>query len=124
MRYSRFACVGGALFAFAGCVITTPTPGPVPGYPTAPVPAPAPTVLDAVSREVARNAINAEISKRYPGINVAPYTNCVVNNASSDELIGIAQAARGNSVDLSQRITTIVTRPTTTQCIASAAQTT
>lgn len=120
MRYSWFACTGLALFALAGCVITTPTPAPVPGYPAPPPPLP--TVLDPDSREVARNAINVEMQKNLQGVYIVPYTNCVMNNASTDELLGIAQASRAAAPDLNERVAAIVKRPATGQCIAGVAR--
>lgn len=119
MRFTSFAGLGIAALALAGCVATTPMPGTAPTGPAGPA---TPTVLDAASRQVARNVINTEMQKRLPGANTAPYTDCVVNNATTAELIDIAQASRAGIGGTADSVASIVSRPATTQCIAAAAQ--
>ncbi|SEN40237.1 hypothetical protein SAMN04489859_100647 [Paracoccus alcaliphilus] len=119
MRITSFAGLGIAALALAGCVATTPMPGTAPIGQTTPQ---TPTVLDAASRQVARNVINTEMQKRLPGANTAPYTDCVVNNATTAELIDIAQATRAGIGGTADSVASIVSRPATTQCIAAAAQ--
>lgn len=121
MRQFRLPLLlSAAALAVTACVPITPMPGQAPG-PITTAPAPAPTVLDAASRAVARTAINAEMSKRLPGANVAPYTDCVINNATTAELIDIAQMANAGVSGAGDSVAAIVTRPATTQCIAAAA---
>lgn len=119
MRLNTYAAIGISALALAGCVATTPMPGTAPGQPSTPT---TPTVLDAASRQVARNVINSEMEKRLPGANVAPYTDCVVNNATTAELIDIAQATRAGIGGTADSVASIVSRPATTQCIATAAR--
>ena len=121
MRFTSFAGFGLAAAVLAGCVAPAPMPGAGPGMPGATMPA-TPTVLDAASRQIARNVINGEMQKRLPGVNVAPYTDCVVNNATTAELIDIAQQTRAGVVGTADSVAAIVSRPATTQCIASAAR--
>jgi len=99
-----------AALALSGCVVQNP--GPVPA-PLPPVVAPAP---DA-ARSNARVVVNREMARRLPGANVAPYTDCVMQNATSAELATIADSA----TSASGTVASIVSRPTTTQCIAGAA---
>lgn len=120
----RLISLGGLTIAavvLAGCVVQNPPTGTVPATPGA-VPAAPTTMLDAASRQVARNVINSEMQKRLPGVNVAPYSDCVINNASTAELIDLAQASRAGVAGTADSVATIVSRPATTQCIASAAQ--
>lgn len=119
MRFMTYTGLSVAALVLTGCVATSPMPGTVP---TSPVPT-TPTVLDNASRQIARNVINSEMEKRLPGANVAPYTDCVINNATTAELIDIAQASRAGIGGTANSVATIVSRPGTTQCIASAAQT-
>lgn len=119
MRFNLVAACGTAALLLAGCVAPLPTAGPIPTTPAAPV---APTTLDGASRALARSTINAEMEKRLPGVNVAPYTDCVVNNATTAELIDIAQMARAGATGAADSVASIVSRPGTTQCIASAAR--
>lgn len=120
MRFTSLAGLGVVALALAGCVAVTPVPGPaVPGAPTT---TPTPTILDAASRQIARNVVNTEMQKRLPGVNVAPYTDCVINNATTAELIDIAQMTRAGVAGTADSVASIVSRPATTQCIAAAAR--
>ena len=82
-----------------------------------------PATLDAASRQIARNVINTEMQKRLPGANVAPYTDCVINNASMAELSDIAARGVTDTGTAASSVATIVQRPDTTQCIAKVAAT-
>ncbi|WP_313351386.1 hypothetical protein [Paracoccus sp. (in: a-proteobacteria)] len=100
-----------ATLALSGCVVQNPGMAPV-------APLPQVTAPDAAIQSSARVVVNREMAKRLPGANVAPYTDCVMQNATTVELTGIANsdaAAAGNAV------AAIVGRPATTQCIAGAA---
>ncbi|WP_304615658.1 hypothetical protein [Paracoccus sp. (in: a-proteobacteria)] len=120
MRLKLIAAFGLSAAVLAGCVAPVPVPGPA--LPQAPVAAPAPTTLDAASRQVARNTIQNEIQNRFQGVDVAPWTDCVMNNATTAELIDIAQMSNAGSSGVSQSVAAIVSRPATTQCIAAAAR--
>lgn len=122
MRFNLIAAFGLSAVTLAGCVAPVPVAGPA--VPSAPVTtAPTPTVLDAASRQLARTVVNGEMQRRLPGVNVAPYTDCVVNNATTAELIDIAQMSRSGASGTADSVASIVSRPATTQCIAAAART-
>ncbi|MCT4332157.1 hypothetical protein MU516_04645 [Paracoccus sp. YLB-12] len=118
MRFNLTAVFAAGTLALAGCVAPMPTTAPVPTTPTTT----APTTLDAASRSLARSVVNSEMEKRLPGVNVAPYSDCVINNATTAELIDIAQMARSGTMGTADSVASIVSRPATTQCIANAAQ--
>lgn len=120
MRFQIPAAIGLAALAMTGCVAPMPPAATVPATPGVMTPA-APTVLDAASREVARGAIGAQMAQRLQGVDVTPYTNCVMNNATTAELIDIAQASRAGAAT-ADSVAAIVSRPATTQCIAAAAR--
>lgn len=120
MRLHLIAAFGLAAATLAGCVAPVPMAGP--GVPSAPTGPATPTILDAASRQVATNVVNAEMQRRLPGVNVQPYTNCVVGNATTAELIDIAQASRAGASGTADSVASIVSRPATTQCIAAAAR--
>ncbi|MDO5529253.1 MAG: hypothetical protein Q4F71_07605 [Paracoccus sp. (in: a-proteobacteria)] len=119
--------LGAVALVLAGCVAPV-TPAAPPVAPPAPRPAPAPaptpptTTVDAAARTVARTAINREMARRLPGVNVAPYTDCVVNNASMAEIADIARAA-SNTEATANAVAAVVRRPATSQCIARVAAT-
>ena len=116
--------LGLAAALVAGCVPRVP-----PSQPTSPIPTPPPvtqpttTTLDNSTRAVARDVVNREMAKRLPGRNVAPYTDCVINNASMAELSDIAARGVTDTGTAASSVATIVQRPDTTQCIAKVAAT-
>ena len=115
MRLSLFLpmTLTTAALALSGCVVQNPgmSPAPMPMPQVAPSP-------DAAIRSSARVVINREMAKRLPGANVAPYTDCVLQNATTAELASIADSASGGA---GNAVAAIVGRPATTQCIAGAA---
>ncbi|MFH5775698.1 hypothetical protein [Paracoccus broussonetiae] len=98
--------------ALSGCVVQNPAGVPAPAPTVAP-----PVVVPDAARSNARVVVNREMARRLPGANVAPYTDCVMQNATSAELATIADSASSAS----STVAGIVSRPTTTQCIAGAA---
>lgn len=103
-----------AALALSGCVVQNPGGMPPPVV-TPPVVVPNP---DAAVRSSARVVINREMARRLPGANVAPYTDCVMQNATTAELADIAQSANASGAGA---VASVVGRPATTQCIAGAA---
>lgn len=101
-----------AALALSGCVVQNPGGMPPPAT-LPPVATPSP---DLAVRSTARLVINREMAKRLPGANVAPYTDCVIQNATTAELAGVADSANASGA-----VASIVGRPATTQCIAGAA---
>ncbi len=101
-----------AALALSGCVMQNPGMAPLPA-PLPPVAVPSP---DVAVRDSARVVVNREMAKRLPGANVAPYTDCVMQNATTAELAGIADSANASGA-----VASIVSRPATTQCISGAA---
>lgn len=97
-----------AALALSGCVVQNPGGMPPPVV-TPPVVVPNP---DAAVRSSARVVINREMAKNMPGVNVAPYTDCVVANATTAELAGIADSASPSAP-----IAEIVKRPATSACL-------
>ncbi|AUH34962.1 hypothetical protein [Paracoccus tegillarcae] len=125
MRQFRLPIITAvAALAVTACVPITPMPGqappPVTAVPAVPAP-PAPTGLDAASRAIARTTVNAELKRRYPSLNVAPLTDCIMNNATTAELVDIAQMTNAGVSGAADSVAAIVSRPATTQCIAGAA---
>lgn len=74
-------------------------------------------VADQLAREQARQFVNAEVAQRFPGVNVTPISNCVINNASAQEILTIAGGtAFGDTATASTTVGTILQRPETLQC--------
>ncbi|WP_371168215.1 succinate dehydrogenase [Aliiroseovarius sp. 2305UL8-7] len=75
---------------------------------------------DQIVRQQAKVAINAAVAQRFPGVNAEPITNCVVDNATTQEIVTIAGAAAAGTPETSSRtIIEIVQRPATLQCITN-----
>lgn len=51
-----------------------------------------PPIMQETSRNLARNAVDEAAARHLPGIPVKPYSDCVINNATSAELIQLAKA--------------------------------
>jgi len=73
---------------------------------------------DTLARDQARNVVNAEVERRFPGVDASPVTDCVIDNASAQEILTVAQAA---VVGVNDRTTTTITqvlqRPETIRCV-------
>ncbi len=76
-------------------------------------------LADQVARQQARTYVNAEVERRFPGVDATPITNCVIDNASAQEIVTIAGGiALGNSEAASSTVTMVLQRPSTLQCTA------
>ena len=80
-------------------------------------------VMQETTRSLARSAVDAAAARYVPGVDVSPYTDCVIDNASTDELLQLAKAA-GAAQDVAARawpvVRTVASRPEATQCLVSA----
>lgn len=75
-------------------------------------------IVQDTSRQVAKGVVNNVIQQRFPGVNAAPYTDCVIDNATTEEILGLAQnAALGDSQSATATVIQITQRPATTSCI-------
>jgi hypothetical protein len=76
-------------------------------------------VADQLARQQARTFVNAEVENRFPGVDATPITNCVIDNASAQEIITIAGGiALGNTDAASSTVSSVLQRPATLQCSA------
>ncbi|WP_299363224.1 hypothetical protein [uncultured Paracoccus sp.] len=114
-----FPAAAAAALLLSGCVATIPPGMTIPG-PSAPViidptPAPAPDVGSA-QRSAAAQVVNIEMAKRLPGRDVAPYTACVMNNATMAEIADLATLSGSSAA--ADAVAAIVQRPGASQCIS------
>lgn len=109
-----------ASLAVAGCVYgpMPQQPGQQPGV----TPPPPTEQVTPAMRTAARQVVNREMAKRLPGVNVSPYTDCVIQNANTDDIIDLASMSAGDSSGAPGKVAAIVQRPSTTQCISAAAR--
>lgn len=75
---------------------------------------------DQVAREAARSVVTRVVVERFPGLPVQPSIDCVIDNATTDELLSLAsEAITGPTAASTQTVAAIATRPRTVQCLAS-----
>ncbi|MBE0454927.1 succinate dehydrogenase [Roseovarius autotrophicus] len=76
-------------------------------------------VADTIARERAKSVVNSVVNQRFPGVNSAPVTDCIIDAASAREIVQIAGASvSGISPEITQKVIEIARRPEATRCIA------
>ena len=71
-----------------------------------------------VTRQVARSVVTPVVQRFFPGPTSAAVTDCILNNASRDELISLARdVAVEAGTSTIQTVLVIAQRPETVQCI-------
>lgn len=76
------------------------------------------TLVEDTSRAVAKNAVNNIVAAQFPGANVSRYTDCIIDNASSDEIFSIARDATANNTGgVTETVFEIAKRPDPANCL-------
>ena len=79
-----------------------------------------PAAQDQLAREAARQAIRPVLEQRLPGVPVEPATDCIINNASAQEILSLAaDAVGGVTASTVEIVTNIAVRPDTIECLAT-----
>ncbi|MGA0540442.1 succinate dehydrogenase [Neotabrizicola sp. VNH66] len=83
------------------------------------------SVMQETTRSLARNAVDAAAARYVPGVNVTPYTDCIINNATTAELLDLAKVAgAGAAQDVANRAWPVVRgiagRPEAAECLVAA----
>lgn len=77
-------------------------------------------LADAVARDAAKRTVNPIVAARFPGVPLAPATDCIIDNASAGEILQLASAAGSGANDTATRLVLdVASRPQTLQCIAT-----
>ncbi len=72
---------------------------------------------DVIARDAAKGVVNGVVQTRFPGVNAAPFTDCIIDNASGSEIVTIAEAAvLGVTPTTTNLIVDIAGRPDTVRC--------
>ncbi|ETX29947.1 hypothetical protein [Roseivivax isoporae] len=75
---------------------------------------------DAVARNAARSTVNRVVLERYPGVPLEPAINCVIDNASAQQILALAADSVGGPTESSAQIVAqIVRQPATLNCLAA-----
>ncbi len=72
---------------------------------------------DMLARDAAKGVVNNAVQARFPGVDARPLTDCIIDNASSAEIVQIAQGAVvGANKTTTNLIVQIAQRPDTVRC--------
>jgi ABC-type amino acid transport substrate-binding protein len=76
-------------------------------------------MADGLARDQAKTVVNGYVADRFPGLNAAPITDCIIDASSGREILQIASGAvTGVDAALAEQIGQIARRPEALQCIA------
>jgi len=77
-----------------------------------------PADQDRLTRDAARAAITPVLVQNFPGVPVQPAVDCIIDNASSRELLALAaDSITGPTANTVELVTNIVSRPDTLNCL-------
>ncbi len=79
-----------------------------------------PAAQDTLARDAARQAIRPVLAEQFPGVPLEPATDCIIDNATSAEILALAaDAVTGPTASTVEIVTNIITRPDTITCLAT-----
>ncbi|NNF24563.1 MAG: succinate dehydrogenase [Rhodobacteraceae bacterium] len=79
-------------------------------------------LADQIARQEAKDVVNPILAQRFPGVPVEPYSDCVIEAASSTEILELAAASvTGPDAGDTALVIEIATRPQTIECATRAA---
>lgn len=77
-------------------------------------------MADALARQEAKQVINGVVDDRFPGVNTAPVTDCIIDNASASEILSVASASVTGVTDRTvNTVLDVAQRPQSVRCIAN-----
>lgn len=75
---------------------------------------------DELTRDAAKRAVRPVLAERLPGVPVEPATDCIIDNATSREILSLAaDAVTGPTANTVEIVSDIATRPETIRCLAT-----
>lgn len=78
-------------------------------------------IVQDTSREAAKRVVTPIVIDKFPGRNTEAYSNCVIDNATTDEIFSLATAAvAGVDQDTVNTVVGISTRGDTLKCFVRA----
>ncbi|WP_112321019.1 hypothetical protein [Oceanibium sediminis] len=79
-----------------------------------------PETQDRATRQAAKGVVNTVIASRFPGLPAQPVTDCVIDNATTSEILTLASASLTGVTETTQATTlAILQRPGTVRCLAT-----
>ena len=75
-------------------------------------------VADRFAQERAKTVVNGVVQNKFPGVNAAPVSDCIIEAASAGEIISIASASvTGVNQSTVETVLEIGQRPEAVKCI-------
>jgi len=75
---------------------------------------------DFLARDAAKQAVRPVLAERFPGIPLEPASDCIIDNATAQEIFALAaDSVTGPTASTAEIVTRIVSRPETIQCLAT-----
>ncbi len=75
---------------------------------------------DELARDAAKSAVRPVLQERLPGVPIEPATDCVIDNATSGEILTLAaDAVTGPTASTVEIVSEILVRPDTLTCLAT-----
>ncbi|MHA6326204.1 hypothetical protein [Roseivivax sp. CAU 1753] len=79
---------------------------------------------DQIARNAAKSAVNRVVLERYPSLPIEPAINCVIDNATSQQIYALAtDSVGGLTAATGEIVAGIVQKPETVRCLSGAALT-
>lgn len=74
---------------------------------------------EELARSQAKTVVNSVVAQQMPGVNAAPVTDCIIDNASMGEVYTIGKGAVGGiTAETVSTVMTVAQRPDSMSCIA------
>ncbi|SLN59578.1 hypothetical protein ROJ8625_03013 [Roseivivax jejudonensis] len=75
---------------------------------------------DQIARNAARSTINRVVLERYPNLPVEPAINCIIDQASAQQIYALAtDSVTGPTASSAQIVAEVVQQPQTVRCLAT-----
>ena len=78
------------------------------------------TAVQETTRSMAKGVVNQVMQEQFPGANATPYTDCIIDSATTGEIVTIArEAGTGVTPETVTLVLDIARRPESLRCMAS-----
>jgi predicted ThiF/HesA family dinucleotide-utilizing enzyme len=76
-------------------------------------------VGEQVARDQAKSVVTPIVAQKFPGLPTEPVTNCVIDNATFQEIVTLAAATgTGSNAKAVKVVMDVASRPATIKCVA------
>lgn len=78
-----------------------------------------PAIQDELARDAAKTAVRPVLEERFPGVPLEPATDCIIDNATANEILTLAaDAVTGPTASTVEIVGNIAARPDAIRCLA------